>query len=406
MTCQQIRRESAELFYTINTFSFSGSSMFSDHANLASRFLRGIGHQNTLAMRSILFDLDTIHSVYESTTDLTLMRDFANSKLQIEFRCIDLISLPNPPYAHKLDLDIRNLTASFANQRRRIRTHFKEVECPMEQPDPETATGEWENLYRLDQEFADGMVIWSRQEVASDLLNAGLASRIQRRTFWSFTTSPNMDNAPLSRIPAELRNRIYELVLFQPYPIFLTTRLKKNVTEPYYICTPSLATQHPMALTNTCVAIYREAIKLFYAVNTFEYEHSPNFGSSSTSPAYQFLEHIGHSNRLAICSLLFDVGGIYNAARSAEELRDMMNFAAHEPHTKIRCVGRVPLVNRPYAHALELDVRNLAISIEIEKQLVLKRMAEVEISTKQMENLDHVRHVLEEMKEGLVARSG
>ncbi|KAK6413471.1 hypothetical protein LTR81_012587 [Elasticomyces elasticus] len=166
MVCQQIRLESGELFYNINTFSFSGSSMFSDHANLAGRFLRGIGHRNTLAMRSILFDLDTIHSVYESTTDLTLMRDFANSKLQIDFRCFGFISLPNPPYAHKLDLDIRNLTASFANQRRPIRTHFKEAECPMEQADPETATGEWENMYRLDQEFADGMVIWSRQEEA------------------------------------------------------------------------------------------------------------------------------------------------------------------------------------------------------------------------------------------------
>ncbi|KAK5674791.1 hypothetical protein LTS10_012528 [Elasticomyces elasticus] len=164
MACQQIRRESGELPYTINTFSFSDSSTFSNHTNLAGRFLESIGYRNTLAMRSILFDLDIIHSVYESATDLTLMRDFANSKLQIDFRYIGFLSLLNPPYAHKLDLDIRNLTASFANQRRPIRTHFKEVERPVEQADPENATGEWKNMYRLDQEFADAMVIWSRPE--------------------------------------------------------------------------------------------------------------------------------------------------------------------------------------------------------------------------------------------------
>ncbi|KAK5695153.1 hypothetical protein LTR97_008659 [Elasticomyces elasticus] len=292
MVCQQIRLESGELFYNINTFSFSGSSMFSDHANLAGRFLRGIGHRNTLAMRSILFDLDTIHSVYESTTDLTLMRDFANSKLQIDFRCFGFISLPNPPYAHKLDLDIRNLTASFANQRRPIRTLFKEVECPMEQADPETATGEWENMYRLDQEFADGMVIWSRQEAN---LDAGLASRTRRRTSWSFTTSRNMDNSPLSRIPAELRNRIYELALFQPEPITLTTHMKINAAEPCYTCAPSLAIQHHTALTMTCVAIHREEPVSFFMLST---PLSASIHLSSAPPA--LLQQINSSWTLAI----------------------------------------------------------------------------------------------------------
>ncbi|KAK3636451.1 hypothetical protein LTR56_014238 [Elasticomyces elasticus] len=195
-----------------------------------------------------------------------------------------------------------------------------------------------------------------------------------------------MDDSPLSRIPAELRNRIYELALLQPEPITLTTHMKINATEPCYTCAPSLAIQHPTALTMTCVAIHREASKLFYAPNAFECEHSPVFGTSSTSPADQFLVDIGHPNRLAIRSLLFDVGPIHSAARLAEKLRDMMEFAEHEPHTKVGCVGFVPLVNPPHAHALELDVRKLAISIERERQLVLNRLIEVEVSTEQIEN--------------------
>ncbi|KAK5743940.1 hypothetical protein LTR17_002278 [Elasticomyces elasticus] len=197
-----------------------------------------------------------------------------------------------------------------------------------------------------------------------------------------------MDNSPLSRIPAELRNRIYELVLLQPKPITLTNLPKLNAMEPY-TCAPYLAFQHPTALTMTCVAIHREASKLFYAINTFECEHSPVYGTSSTSSAHRFLVDIGCPNRLAIRSFSFDVGPIYSAARLAEELRDVMEFAEHDLHTKVGCVGFVPLVNPPHAHVLELDVRKLAISIERERQLVLNRMVEVEVSTEQMENLTH-----------------
>ncbi|KAK4554392.1 hypothetical protein LTR86_008600 [Recurvomyces mirabilis] len=68
-----------------------------------------------------------------------------------------------------------------------------------------------------------------------------------------------MDGSPLGRLPPELRNYIYELVL--------------QVSKPIHVrCTDLNNTRGfgaSIAFTTTCRAIRSESLGIFYAVNTF-----------------------------------------------------------------------------------------------------------------------------------------
>lgn len=64
-----------------------------------------------------------------------------------------------------------------------------------------------------------------------------------------------MDDSPLSRLPAELRNRIYELALLQDDSITISLNGKRRWRPPAHL--------------STCNQIRAEASSIYYAGNTF-----------------------------------------------------------------------------------------------------------------------------------------
>ncbi|KAI6866767.1 hypothetical protein KC343_g6097 [Hortaea werneckii] len=77
-----------------------------------------------------------------------------------------------------------------------------------------------------------------------------------------------MENSPIATLSAELRNQIYHLVLTHPEPIIIISSFS---LEGYEIWSQVARQRKLLALTRTCRAIREEAIKIFYAVNTFTY---------------------------------------------------------------------------------------------------------------------------------------
>ncbi|KAK3686761.1 hypothetical protein LTR37_019511 [Vermiconidia calcicola] len=73
-----------------------------------------------------------------------------------------------------------------------------------------------------------------------------------------------MDNSPLRTLPAELRNNIYELVLYRPECIAISKengRLQLQSEHQF---------EHITALTATCSEIRGEASPIFFAINRFK----------------------------------------------------------------------------------------------------------------------------------------
>ncbi|KAI6907166.1 hypothetical protein KC318_g3891 [Hortaea werneckii] len=75
-----------------------------------------------------------------------------------------------------------------------------------------------------------------------------------------------MENSPIATLSAELRNQIYHLVLTHPEPIIIISSYSGDE-----ISSPVARQRKLLALTRTCRTIRKEAIKIFYAVNTFKY---------------------------------------------------------------------------------------------------------------------------------------
>jgi len=120
-----------------------------------------------------------------------------------------------------------------------------------------------------------------------------------------------MDNSPLSKLPAGLRNHIYELVLSLRQPIVFR-RGSANVHNhcPHAIHLPTLATPHPLALPSTCKETRAETLQFFHATNTFELRfHSDE--ERGFRPALKcFFDLLGRTNLPSLRNFIVDVGSI------------------------------------------------------------------------------------------------
>ncbi|KAK3719148.1 hypothetical protein LTR37_004712 [Vermiconidia calcicola] len=76
-----------------------------------------------------------------------------------------------------------------------------------------------------------------------------------------------MDNSPLAKLPAELRNRIYLLALRNEQPIIVVVRSGGRPQEAYRRL---YELRTPQALTLTCKQIRNESINMFYSANAFD----------------------------------------------------------------------------------------------------------------------------------------
>ena len=75
-----------------------------------------------------------------------------------------------------------------------------------------------------------------------------------------------MESSPLARLPAELRNDVYELVLIGPAPLTFWTTYRRGKRCVMKIAPES---KHLLALTEVCKEVRAETKLLFFAANTF-----------------------------------------------------------------------------------------------------------------------------------------
>lgn len=112
-----------------------------------------------------------------------------------------------------------------------------------------------------------------------------------------------MDHSPLAKLPAELRNRVYELSLHHDKPFILTgsARRRKGTLVPLH------KLREPYALLVTCRQIRKEATQLLYALNSFVVHGSRHDRKSQA--LRRFLGDIGESNTNALRHIGLDLSG-------------------------------------------------------------------------------------------------
>lgn len=142
-----------------------------------------------------------------------------------------------------------------------------------------------------------------------------------------------MDCSPLNRLPAELRNEIYELVLTAPGPIFTRYSYK----DDNWICDMRFKYGNLLAITQTCKRIHTECEGVFFSLNTFEITTMPNeIFMSWLSFRKHFLMTYVRSPRLVVFSFppidksrtYRSLGSFFHEEQSTrnESLKALINF--------------------------------------------------------------------------------
>jgi hypothetical protein len=113
----------------------------------------------------------------------------------------------------------------------------------------------------------------------------------------------------LLKLPSELRNQIYELVLVATHDIDANTWCATRRFKSYYTRATIKYSMEP-ALLATCKQIRGEGLPIFYGQNTF-------FAKRGNAAWWNFLRHIGPTKRAMVENLkLFSV---HNRVLTEEE---------------------------------------------------------------------------------------
>lgn len=136
-----------------------------------------------------------------------------------------------------------------------------------------------------------------------------------------------MEASPLARLPAELRNRIYEVILVYDNPTWIAVYLMHARLFRQRSSRP----RHVLALVLTCKQLNAEAGSLHYALNTFTLYHDVSLR--------KWCYAIGERNTKDLRTVIVDLGlfspkswnahiapQISNAARSARLLSTRCNI--------------------------------------------------------------------------------
>ncbi|KAK5122088.1 hypothetical protein LTR85_004334 [Meristemomyces frigidus] len=106
-----------------------------------------------------------------------------------------------------------------------------------------------------------------------------------------------MEASPLKKLPAELRNRIYEMALQHEDAIIIRTDGAFDELS---------ASGLPLALTATCREIRNDTLKMFYANNAFHFHTTlPNY---ATSGFKQWVNNMNANNMSQIHHLCLELG--------------------------------------------------------------------------------------------------
>ncbi|KAK4550303.1 hypothetical protein LTR36_003270 [Oleoguttula mirabilis] len=184
-----------------------------------------------------------------------------------------------------------------------------------------------------------------------------------------------MDNSPLAKLPAELRNTIYEFAFYREAPI----RIEMHGTPPTLRRCPNSADpdKHLLALPATCNEVRHESLLVFYASNAIELHFSPT-PRDYAGPMHDILADLGQAKAGVLRSLTLNLGNlppehhcdIRDAVRQAqgcaEQLRGGQQWALCPPiQVKAACLydTRAPWGGKRWARIV--SDREVVVELEL-----------------------------------------
>ena len=155
-----------------------------------------------------------------------------------------------------------------------------------------------------------------------------------------------MEKSPLNKLPAELRNQIYELALFQSTGITVfVSGLRPHLFKP-------TETKNILSLTETCKKLRHESSPIFYQINKFilisKYLGERYSGDINTARNTQWerglcewLRQLGDRNVNALSHVEIDIGTsfLYNYVPSSESIwRSVASVPRHFGQKTVVCM--------------------------------------------------------------------
>lgn len=156
-----------------------------------------------------------------------------------------------------------------------------------------------------------------------------------------------MERSPLTRLPPELRNRIYELVLRSDDTIEIMDNGIVNGRLALY--SRDAAESRILALTITCGKVRAECLQLFYSVNTFLFNAQWTLNADKLRCMHIFRRIIGDQNAAALRNVAFSTS--YEPKLSGqprqEKLATVMTQLYKHARKDTGCSYRLDLTIKP-----------------------------------------------------------
>ncbi|KAK0978695.1 hypothetical protein LTR54_015844 [Friedmanniomyces endolithicus] len=181
---------------------------------------------------------------------------------------------------------------------------------------------------------------------------------------------PNgLESSRLWRLPAELRNYIYELALRQPEPI--EVRWLHDSEPPKSLASTSV-NAHPAALLSTCKTVRTECSEFLYAINTFV-SHSREPHLLKSRMAGEFFYQIGHANKLTVRSIAIHVGQFHSLTTPflTMALEEILELAEKKPRVTVK--AQVTIKTSGHSRQVIILMPNIAAAFQ---SLALKKEAD------------------------------
>lgn len=183
-----------------------------------------------------------------------------------------------------------------------------------------------------------------------------------------------METSPLFKLPGEIRNRIYELALYQPSG--LTIRILTG--EPRLLNLDNAA--NPIALAATCRQLHRECTSLTYFLNKFTLIAAPK-GQRYDLEIWQkglhaWLRQIGDANRRLLKDIEIDIGTsfMYDLCPSSETLWRSVSSLLYlftDGSTRVSMKTDVCWMSRSRrAFGISIPLNNLVVAREVVSEVL------------------------------------
>lgn len=157
-----------------------------------------------------------------------------------------------------------------------------------------------------------------------------------------------MDNSPLTRLPAELRNQIYEYVVTLPYKVWTTIydEREDGVQDTSFSINVLQSFRNTLAISSVCLQIREESQYLTWACNSFFLDHAlyccPGEPEHHRKLIRAFLDAIGPQTAHALRDVCVEVAvcrlwGLEDSEELSELLKQGLVGMREETHGLPNC---------------------------------------------------------------------